>query len=321
MLFFSKVEKIYRGMVFIRFDESGLVYYLSHKDFDGLCCEPYPFKSFAGDRLSGYIYSYGKPSFDRVIVFDHGIASGHRGYMREIEKLAKNGYTVFAYDHTGCMESEGASANGLCQSLCDLDACLTSLKADKRFKKTKFSVMGHSWGGFSTMNIVKFHPDITHAVCISGFISVKQMVRQSLPGLLRLYYNDVYNIEQTANPKYIECDATEILKNTPAKTLLIYSDNDRIVRKKYHFDPLEKALADAKNVELMLVSGKKHNPNYTESAVKYKDAFFNAMTRKLITKNKASDKDKADFTASYDWFKMTEQDDAVWDKIFTHLSK
>ena len=34
-----------------------------------------------------------------------------------------------------------------------------------------------------------------------------------------------------------------------------------------------------------------------------------------------TDEEKANFVSSYDWYKMTEQDEELWEKIFTFLEK
>jgi hypothetical protein len=91
MLFKKQIEKVYRGNVFLRKDVDGSIFYFSPSDFDGLVCEPFPFKSFAGVNLSGYVYYYGEQSKTRLLVFDHGMGAGHRAYMKEIELLARNG--------------------------------------------------------------------------------------------------------------------------------------------------------------------------------------------------------------------------------------
>ena len=42
---------------------------------------------------------------------------------------------------------------------------------------------------------------------------------------------------------------------------------------------------------------------------------------KLVRNKKLTAEDKASFVASYDWQRMTEQDEAVWKAIFDHLDK
>ncbi len=321
MLFFKQIEKVYKGKVYTRCDDNGIIPYFSCSDFKGLNCEPYPFSAFDEHRLSGYIYSYNAPSKERMIILEHGMGSGHRGYMKEIEMLARHGYTVFAYDHTGCMESEGENTNGLCQSICDLDACLTALKNDARFAKATFSVVGHSWGGFSAMNIVALHPDITHIVAVSGFISVKQMIKQSFSGIMKGYVKHIYAIEEKTNPKYIELSAEKTLKNSDVKALLIYSSDDGTVDKHYHYDILKNELKDKENIKLLLVDKKGHNPHYTEAAVKAKDEFFSQLSKKMKANALNSEKERKEFLALFDFDKITEQDENIWKIILEHLEK
>ena len=104
MIFEKQVVNMYKGMMHQRCDDTETVFYFSADDFPGLKKEPIAFNSSLGHTLQGYLYQYEGAREDRLIVFDHGFGSGHRAYMREIDMLAKHGYKVFAYDHTGCME-------------------------------------------------------------------------------------------------------------------------------------------------------------------------------------------------------------------------
>ena len=119
MIFEKKILEIYKNLAYRRCDDNGTAYYFSSDDFQGLKKEEYPFSASAGHKLSGYIYSYENAKEGRLIVFDHGFFGGHRSYMREIETLCRHGYMVFAYDHTGCMESGGETPNGMLRALKD----------------------------------------------------------------------------------------------------------------------------------------------------------------------------------------------------------
>ena len=184
MLFEKAVEKMYRAALFVRNDNPSGIFYFSPADFPGLQAHPYTFPAKAGHPLKGYFYHYESPIPGRLVVFDHGLGNGHRAYMKEIEMLAKAGFLVFSYDHTGCMESGGDNTNGFSQSLSDLDDCMTALKAEPGLAGRTFSVMGHSWGGFSTMNISALHREITHVVSMSGFVSVERIINQNFAGPL-----------------------------------------------------------------------------------------------------------------------------------------
>ncbi|MBE6536948.1 MAG: alpha/beta hydrolase [Ruminococcaceae bacterium] len=319
MIFEKQVVNMYKGMMHTRCDDTETVFYFSSENFPGLKKESYAFRSSLGHTLQGYIYEYENPISSRLVVFDHGFGGGHLAYMKEIELLARHGYRVFAYDHTGCMESGGESPNGLSQSLSDLNDCIIAIKGDDRFSGTDISVMGHSWGAFSTLNIAMLHPEISHIVAISGFVSVTEMIGTFFSGLLKGYRKPVLALESSVNPEFFGFDARKSLADSDTKALLIYSDNDKLCRKK-HFDLLKSALDGKENVKLLLVSGKGHNPNYTAEAVKYLGSFSKARA-KLMKKKNLSAEDKARFVASFDWERMTEQDEKIWSEIFTHLDK
>jgi dipeptidyl aminopeptidase/acylaminoacyl peptidase len=316
-MFYKAVRNAYRGMIYSRADDNGAVFYFSADDFEGLRQEPFSFSSSDGHFLQGYFYSYPGAREDRLVVFEHGMGSGHRGYLREIELLAKAGYLVFAYDHTGCMESGGETPGGLAQSLCDLNDCIAALKGDERFSGFDISVMGHSWGAFSTLNISALHPEISHVVAMCGFVSVEEMVKTFFTGILKGYRRAIFELERESNPHFVEFNAVKTLSESIVKALLIYSEDDPMC-KRVHYDILRAGLSDRENVKFILEKNKGHNPNYASDAVTLLSEFGKARAA-LARKKNATSEEKAQFVASYDWERMTVQDDAVWGEIFAHL--
>ncbi len=319
MIFDEQVERYYRAQMFSRQEILPTVHYFSAGGFKGLNKEPYVFRAKAGHRLQGYFYFYDSPIENRLIVFDHGMGAGHRAYMKEIELLARYGYLVFTYDHTGCVESEGDSTRGFAQSLSDLDVCLTALKGESALSNRSFSVVGHSWGAFACLNITAFHPDVTHIVALSGFISVEKMLEQNFTGLLKPFRKRIFALERETNPDYVDYRADVTLQQTDANVLLIYSSDDKLVSKEHHFDTLYQALLEKENIRFLLVDEKGHNPNYTADAVRYKDTFFEILKKK--TKKHELDDEKAQraFKKSFDWDRMTAQDETVWAEILAVL--
>ena len=221
MLFKKQIVNMIRSQLCVRQDNPNGIFYFSPEDFPGLKAESYEFQSQLGHSLKGFFYHYDNPIPGRLLVFDHGMGNGHRAYMREIERLCRGGYLVFSYDHTGCMASGGKHIGGFAQSLADLDDCIHALKEDPTLEDRLISVVGHSWGGFSTMNIVKYHPELTHVVSMSGFTCVEQMLRQELRGILKPYIPAVLELERKNNPGYADSCAVACLKKTDAKVLLI----------------------------------------------------------------------------------------------------
>ena len=319
MIFEKQIVGAFKNKMYTRCDDQGLAYYFSAKDFKGLFKIPYPFKSSLGHTLQGYIYSYENSKPGRLIVFDHGFGGGHESYMKEIELLCRHGYRVLAYDHTGCMESGGEGCRGMAQSLHDLDDCIKAVKADPALSSLDISVIGHSWGGFSTLNISALHKDVSHVVVLSGFISVEKLVATNFSGLLKGYRKAVMALEGETNPDYVNYDATKTLSSYEGKALLIYSKNDKLVNKTVHFNALYASLKDKKNIKLILEMNKGHNPNYTEEAVALLGKYQADLEKLSKAKKLESEEEKSAFRASYDWNAMTEQDERVWGDIFECL--
>ena len=308
---------MYKGKMHTRCDDTETVFYFSSDDFPGLKKESYSFKSSKGHDLVGYLYFYGDPIENRLVVFDHGFGGGHRAYMKEIEKLCAHGYLVLAYDHTGCMESGGETPGGLAQSLCDLNDCISYVKSDERFSGFDISVMGHSWGAFSTLNISALHPEISHIVAMCGFVSVEEMVKVFFSGLLKGYRGAIFELERESNPRFVEFNAVKSLSESSVKALLIYSDDDQMCRK-VHYDILKAGLDNKPNIRFILEKNKGHNPNYTADALVKLNEFGKARAA-LARKKGVTAEEKASFVASFDWEAMTVQDERLWGEIFTHL--
>lgn len=319
MIFEKKIEAAYLNAVRSRSDDGGTAYYFSAENFEGLQRKSYTFENLKGERLQGYFYQYDDPKPYRIVIFDHGMGGGHRSYMKEIERLAKHGYSVFAYDHTGCMESQGAHTNGFAQSLADLHAALLTLEKDPDFSAYTFSVVGHSWGGFSCLNIAALHPEITHVVAISGFLSPDRILRQTFRGILKPYYRRAYALERESNPDFVDYRAENSLRDFCGRVLVIHSSDDRVVHSKSNFRVLKKALEGRDNVRFLEVNGKGHNPNYTEDAVRYKDAYLAELKRMAKSGRLNSEDAKRAFVKKFDWDRMTAQDDEVWKYIFDTL--
>ena len=83
---------------------------------------------------------------------------------------------------------------------------------------------------------------------------------------------------------------------------------------------LKEKLGNKDNISFILEHEKAHNPNYTVDAVKYKDEVV-AKLSKENDNNLNTDEQKAKFIASFDWHRMTAQEESVWEKIYEHLEK
>ena len=131
------------------------------------------------------------------------------------------------------------------------------------------------------------------------------------------YRKAIVALEKSSNPNFSSYNAVQTLSKSNTKALLIYSTDDPMVQRK-HYDILKDALSGRSNIHFLLVSNKGHNPNYTEDAVKYLKEFTNARTKFTQRKNLTTAQ-RQTFVSSFDWKRMTAQDTAVWQEIFTHL--
>ncbi len=316
-----QIEDRYRKVLFSRHDPDDSIYYFSHRDFKGLLRREFSFESSKGYMLRGQFYFYGEPRTDRIIIFDHGLAPWHRSYMPEIERLCRAGYAVYTYDHTGCGDSEGEHIMGLLGSLCDLDDCLYVFRGIEELADKDIYVAGHSWGGFSTLNILAAHPEVKKIVAMSGFISLEVMQRQVAPLILAPFRKQLFELERKYNPEYAHSSAIDALSRSESAALIIHSEDDMTVSAKANFMRLRRELANRKNTEFLLLKDRDHNPTYTKAAVDYKKEFFKALEKQRKSGALKTDEEKAAFSASFDWHKMTEQDDEVWNVIYDFLNK
>lgn len=152
-------------------------YALRFEDTNTLTRDKMTFHSKNKVTLTGYLYTSKANSTDKgLVVVSHGLGGGHIDYLNEIEYFATNGYKVFAFDNTGCNESEGKTMVGLAQSGVDLDYALTFIENKKELNHLPILLYGHSWGGYAVTAVLNKEHTITAAVANSGFNRSKDML-------------------------------------------------------------------------------------------------------------------------------------------------
>ena len=306
----------FKKSLLVRHDPDGTIFYFAPEEL-GLSASPFEFSGERGQALRGWFYKKGDVTRERLICFDHGMGCGHRAYLREIALLCEAGYEVFTYDHTGTRFSEGESIGGFTQSLVDLDHAISAIKEAGLVGERRISVIGHSWGGFSTMNVPAFHRDIDSIVAFSGFISPRYMI-ELLLGPMAKHAPALFSLEEERFGSYAYADARLSLKLADkTRAMIFHSADDKICPVK-HLDALKDALGESDRIRFVKVDGKGHNPNYSTAAVAYKDEFFAAHTR-FVKKKGLTDEEKSAFVGSWDWIRMTEQDSEVWQRVIDFI--
>ena len=320
-MLFSKIIKKKFDAVLGRYDGDPAFRYPVLSDFPELHSQPFDIQ---GDRkvlLKGAFYYVGQLQPEHLIVFDHGIGAGHLAYLKEIACLAGKGYTVYAYDHTGCVSTAGTGILGFAQGINDLDHVLTALQKDARFKDVPRKLMGHSWGGYACMNVSALHPEVTHVVSLAGFLSARSLVEQYIPKAFLKYSKEVMDRERQHNPSYADMDAIESLRKSETRLLHLQSRDDIKVKFELCCEPMSKALADRPNTSFLVVDRKNHDPQRTEAAAAANAAMLRDLEHERKKQLLKTPEQLEAFQASHDWDQITEQDPAIWAKIFAFLEE
>lgn len=318
------IEAEYRKNFIRRYNGESYLTYFSAADFPELRDEPFSFPS--GDyRLAAHWYSSEASGEGELVIFCHGIGGGHRSYMREIVALCRRGYTVLAYDNTGCFDSEGPDIVSMSHSLADLDACLCYLKAEGIFQKfAHVYAVGHSWGGFAAGNIASLQEGIEKAVVISGFISTERLLEDNLSGvaapLRKTVLRRLCAFEKKAAPEYFEACTLDAVNGRKTRFLFAHSTDDPMVKFDRHTGYL-RAHTDNPDVQYRISGDRKHNPNYTQDAVRYMNDIFAVFNQEVKDGKLKTLEDKQRYFSDADWFRMTEQDDAFWDDVVSFLKE
>ena len=132
--------------------------------------------------LKGWIY--GAENTDKLLVFAHGIGSGHEAYVNQLCWFVDQGWCVFAYDAAGSGDSPGDSTVGLVQSALDLSSALDYIEQNDRLKDMPKVLLGHSWGGFAVGGVLNFDHDIEAAASLSGYAYPLEMLDQGAVNVL-----------------------------------------------------------------------------------------------------------------------------------------
>ena len=318
-MLFSKIIKKKFDAVLGRYDGDPAYRYNTLSDFPDLSSQPFDILGDRGVQLKGAFYFVDRLQPEKLIVFDHGIGAGHLAYLNEIACLARSGYTVYSYDHTGCVSTGGTGILGFAQGVNDLDHVLTALRKDPRFSAVPRKLMGHSWGGYACMNVSALHPEVTHVVSLAGFLSARSLVEQYIPKAFLKYSDEVMDRERQHNPSYADMDARESLLKSRTRLLHLQSRDDSKVKFELCCEPLRAALAGRPHTEFIVVDRKNHDPQRTEAAAAANAAMLRALEQKR--KKLKTPAQQAAFRDAFDWDRITEQDPAIWKRILAFLAE
>lgn len=194
---------------------------------------PYELLSFMSgkNKLQGYLF--GSDNTKGLVLISHGLGGGAEGYTAETKRFVDEGYQVFGFDNTGCCSSEGESCIGLVQSVLDLDAALTYIEQEPRFKDLPVLLYGHSWGGYAVTAIFNFDHNITASASVAGFNNPMQMItewaRNMMEGFAYLEYPYIWLYQKTVFGNDLDITAVDGINNTDTPVLLLHGAKDSTI--------------------------------------------------------------------------------------------
>ncbi len=147
---------------------------------------------------------------------------------------------------------------------------------------------------------------ITHFILKYERKVEKEYDKIDLPKYLGSTEDSILFIQSTIDlPKY--------LGSTEDSILFIQSTDDPMV-------PYETSLKVAEethnpHIQTIKFNNRKHNPNYTESAISYMNEVFGAFTRQLNDKKISNDEERIAYFKDVSIDRLTEQDDKLFAQI------
>lgn len=257
-----------------------------------------------------YIYYYNGFVPDKIILFCPGIEPGHFAYMAEIETLCMAGYQVLTLDYSGCGASGGEQLPSVNAPVRDVMELLD------RVHQSEIIPVGHSLGGYTALSISNLLPAVKRSVIISGFVSISNEMMGFVR--FRILANRVKRFEEKLDPQYGQIDNYKYLLNTTDKLLWIHSTDDPMVNYAHNAGKVVKT--GNPNIRVITVENKKHNPQYSEEALKKMNAWMGGYNH-LIRKHKLDTPEaKKAYFNDKPVRKMTEQDPAVMGEVLRFIS-
>ncbi len=302
-----------------RADKNPLLKYFTAADFN-LSATPITVKSGKTD-LNGFIYSSGNAPLNQtenLIIFAHGMGPGQIAYTTEIAYFCNRGATVLAFDSAGCNFSGGKNIKGMYEGAKTVLAAIGYVRSLPEFAKSKLTLIGHSWGGYSVLcaaakaaqKIGAKQQKINKVIAISAPCTPAKTIKNGaariigkpLAVLLRPFWWIINLLKFGACGNASATKSAKKAAESGAEVLLIHGDSDSIVAP-------ENAVyfkVNKKEVKKYLVKGKAHNPYNTTSA----ETKLRQLNSALMSK-KLTPEEKKKFFKEFDFKAATEEDEDV----------
>ena len=305
----SVIINLYKKNLLVRYDFDPAIPYYESKDFNKLRCEEDTFLNNHGNELHFFIYQYHPIKSNKTIIFLPGIGPGHRAYLKEINEFALQGYKVITLDYEGCGYSQGTFMSSINQPTLDVLTLLSYLNL-----KGEVILVGHSLGAYTALNVINKVNTIHKAVIMSGFLNVKYMMKSVLKS--SLLASKIARYEESLNKEF-KINNISYLNQTSNYILFVHSKDDPTAKYKYIIPKVKKM--NNPHFSFLEVNGKRHNPNYTFEAVKYKDQIIETYFKKVNKGKFKNDEERKEYFKDVKLEDLTTQDNEVLKKIFIYI--
>ena len=306
------ISYLYKKEFVCRYNKEVGVPYYNASDFKGLNEEVFCFTNSKGVELKYFYYYYDNYQDGKIVLFLHGLAPGHAAYFAEIDALARRGYKVLTLDYTGCGDSKGKVLGSLNTPTKDVNELLDYLKIDK-----PIVLVGHSLGGYTSLNTISLREEIKKAVIISGFLTIKSIGEALINN--NFFVKRILAYENKLYPEYKELNNIDYLNKTTDDIFFIQSEDDGMVPYRIALEAVEQI--DNPHIKKLKMSGRKHNPNYTDAAVQYMNEVFGTYYSLIKQKKIKTDAEKIEYFKDVSLAKLVEQDEELFDQITQFINK
>ena len=152
---------------------------------------------------------------------------------------------------------------------------------------------------------------------MSGFLSIKTLGEAIIK---KAFINKgIGKYENKVYPEYKDLDNVEFLKTTDDDIFFIQSEDDGVVPYRIALQVVESI--DNPHIKTLKMSGRKHNPNYTDAAVTYMNEVFGNFYALIREKKIKTDQDKIDYFKDISIADLTAQDEKLFDQISEFIDK
>lgn len=243
------------------------------------------------NTLQGYIY--GADNDKGLLVFAHGIGSGHENYMKSLMWFVDNGWRVFTYDATGSGHSVGAGTKGLPQSALDLDAALDYIEADAELSALPRFLMGHSWGGYAVTAVLNFGHKVDGVASVSGYAVPVEMIYEYAKNYVGdarfLIYPSICLYNGVLFGEYAGLSAVDGINNTDTPVLIIHGTDDKTIDYNGASIMRKRDLITNPNAEYITLEGCSHTGMFdTPEAIAIK-AEINETVDEMVKQGESKD--------------------------------